>query len=159
MKKINKNYFRVGSKSLCSVLVTEKLMKKVSKLTYEYKIKLEALLLQNIDDCVKEEWALAYPNGEQESFYAITPHSEQDIINAIGNTHKVMIERVENIFDSRNVVFVYSSTGRPDTQQAFRFTDPNGGVRSVILGGTDFDGDPSNWDYGRQIRFGFKVDI
>lgn len=99
MKKINKNYFRVGSKSLCSVLVTEKLMKKVSKLTYEYKIKLEALLLQNIDDCVKEEWALAYPNGEQESFYAITPHSEQDIINAIGNTHKVMIERVENIFD------------------------------------------------------------
>ncbi|MEE8576711.1 MAG: TonB-dependent receptor, partial [candidate division Zixibacteria bacterium] len=65
---------------------------------------------------------------------------------------------VENIFDSRNVVFVYSSTGRPDTQQAIRVTDASG-VRSVILGGTEFDGDPSNWDYGRQIRFGFKVDI
>ena len=59
---------------------------------------------------------------------------------------------VENIFDSRNVVSVYSNTGRPDTRQ-------NESGDQVIKGGTEYDADPFNWDYGRQIRLGLQVDI
>jgi outer membrane receptor protein involved in Fe transport len=59
---------------------------------------------------------------------------------------------VENIFDSRNVVFVYQNTGRPDTRQ-------NESGDQVIKGGTEYDADPFNWDYGRQIRLGIQVDI
>ncbi|MBD3401562.1 TonB-dependent receptor [candidate division GN15 bacterium] len=57
---------------------------------------------------------------------------------------------VENVFDSRNVQFVYSNTGRPDTQQ---------NINQVIKGGTPFDANPYNWDYGRQIRVGLEVKI
>ncbi len=57
---------------------------------------------------------------------------------------------VENLFDRRNVSSVYTSTGRPDTQQ-----NENG----VILGGTEFDRNPYNWDYGRQIRLGLELNI
>ncbi|MCB2231308.1 TonB-dependent receptor [bacterium] len=57
---------------------------------------------------------------------------------------------VENVFDSRNVVYVYSNTGRPDTQQ---------NVNQIIRGGTQYDSDPYNWDYGRQIRVGLEVNI
>ncbi|MEW5795860.1 MAG: TonB-dependent receptor [Candidatus Zixiibacteriota bacterium] len=60
---------------------------------------------------------------------------------------------VENLFNRRNVVSMAddpSSTGRPDTRQ-----NQNG----VILGGTDYDNNPYNWDYGRQIRFGLEVSI
>lgn len=59
---------------------------------------------------------------------------------------------VENIFDSRNVEFVYSNTGRPDTRQ-------NEAADQIIKGGTEFDADPFNWDYGRQIRVGLQLDI
>jgi len=58
---------------------------------------------------------------------------------------------VENVFDSRNVVEVYTKTGRPDTQQ-----DPRG---SAIPGGTAYDLDPANWDYGRQIRMGLEINL
>ncbi|MDH4155754.1 MAG: TonB-dependent receptor [candidate division Zixibacteria bacterium] len=57
---------------------------------------------------------------------------------------------VENVFDSRNVVEVYENTGRPDTQQ---------NQSQVIKGGTPYDLDPENWDYGRQIRVGVEVNI
>jgi len=65
---------------------------------------------------------------------------------------------VENLFNRRNVVAMAddptgdasSSTGRPDTQQ---------NINGVIFGGTDFDRNPYNWDYGRQIRFGLEVSI
>ena len=58
---------------------------------------------------------------------------------------------VENVFDSRNVNSVYGDTGRPDTQ-----SESNG---AAIPGGTPFDLNPSNWNYGRQVRLGFEVDI
>lgn len=57
---------------------------------------------------------------------------------------------LENVFDSRNINYVYRSTGRPDTDN-----NPSG----IIMGGTAFDGDPSNYDYGRQIRMGFEVNL
>ena len=57
---------------------------------------------------------------------------------------------VENVFDSRNVVGVYTNTGRADTQQ---------NQSGVIRGGTPYDYNPANWDYGRQIRAGLEVSI
>ena len=57
---------------------------------------------------------------------------------------------VQNIFDSKNVTYVYPTTGRPDTQQ---------NQTQVIKGGTAFDLDPNNWDYGRQVRIGIEVNL
>jgi len=57
---------------------------------------------------------------------------------------------IENIFDTRNVVTVYSTTGRPDTQQ---------NQSQVVKGGTAYDQNPYNWDYGRQVRMGIQVDL
>jgi hypothetical protein len=61
-----------------------------------------------------------------------------------------MIMWVENIFDSRNVNYVYRNTGRPDTQQ---------NQSQTIKGGTPYDLNPYNWDYGRQIRLGLEVNL
>jgi len=61
-----------------------------------------------------------------------------------------MIMWVENIFDSRNVNTVYSNTGRPDTRQ---------NQSQIIKGGTPYDLNPYNWDYGRQIRLGIEVNL
>ncbi|MFH1688116.1 MAG: carboxypeptidase-like regulatory domain-containing protein [bacterium] len=57
---------------------------------------------------------------------------------------------VENVFDSRNVVYVYPATGRPDTQR---------NQNQIVKGGTAYDLNPSNWDYGRQIRLGIEVNL
>jgi outer membrane receptor protein involved in Fe transport len=57
---------------------------------------------------------------------------------------------VENIFDNKNVDYVYSATGRPDTRQ---------NDNQVIKGGTDYDANPANWDYGRQIRVGIEMSL
>ncbi|HWR84226.1 MAG TPA: carboxypeptidase-like regulatory domain-containing protein [Candidatus Deferrimicrobium sp.] len=57
---------------------------------------------------------------------------------------------VENVFNSRNVVFVYKNTGRPDTQQ---------NQSQIIKGGTEYDLNPANWDYGRQLRLGLEVNL
>lgn len=60
---------------------------------------------------------------------------------------------VENVFDRRNVVALVdspSATGRADTNQ-----NDDG----IIRGGSEFDLNPYNWDYGRQIRFGLEVSI
>lgn len=57
---------------------------------------------------------------------------------------------VENLFDSRNVKGLYNNTGRPDTQQ---------NQSQVIKGGTEYDLNPANWDYGRQIRLGIEVNL
>ncbi|MEE8578083.1 MAG: TonB-dependent receptor, partial [candidate division Zixibacteria bacterium] len=66
-----------------------------------------------------------------------------------GLNNKFLIH-VENVFDSRNVVWVYTSTGRPDTQQ-------NDGT--LVHGGTAYDNDPYNYDYGRQIRLGVEINL
>lgn len=57
---------------------------------------------------------------------------------------------VENIFDNKNVAYVYPATGRPDTQQ---------NIDQVIFGGTAYDSNPAHWDYGRQIRVGLEVNL
>lgn len=57
---------------------------------------------------------------------------------------------VENVFDNRNVVTVYTDTGRPDTRQ---------NQSGVIKGGTPYDANPANWDFGRQVRLGVELNI
>lgn len=55
---------------------------------------------------------------------------------------------VENLFDTENVVSVYSSTGRADTHN-----NANG----IVRGDTDYYMDPTRYYPGRNIRFGFTV--
>jgi len=62
------------------------------------------------------------------------------------------IIQVDNIFDKRNVLFVYSSTGRADTQN-------NYDGDQIVKGGLPIDSKPGNWDYGRQIQIGLEVNI
>ena len=57
---------------------------------------------------------------------------------------------VENIFDNKNVNTVYANTGRPDTQN---------NQSGVVMGGTSYENNPANWDYGRQVRVGFEVNL
>lgn len=57
---------------------------------------------------------------------------------------------VENLFDSRNVLDLYNNTGRPDTRQ---------NQSQVVKGGTQYDLNPSNWDFGRQIRLGMEINL
>jgi outer membrane receptor protein involved in Fe transport len=61
---------------------------------------------------------------------------------------------VENVLDSRNVQGVYANTGRPDTQTTQTVNGEN-----IVKGGTEYDADPFNWDYGRQIRLGLEITI
>ena len=57
---------------------------------------------------------------------------------------------VENLFDSRNVAYVYRGTGRADTNQ---------NDCTFVHGGTAYDNNPYNFDYGRQIRVGVEVNL
>lgn len=57
---------------------------------------------------------------------------------------------IENLFDSRNVDNIYPATGRADTQQ---------NRNETIFGGTEYDRNPYNWDYGRQIRMGLELSL
>ncbi|RKX22745.1 MAG: hypothetical protein DRP35_01210 [Candidatus Zixiibacteriota bacterium] len=57
---------------------------------------------------------------------------------------------IENVFDNHNVDYVYSNTGRPDTGQ---------NINQMIIGGTEYDNNPSNWEYGRQIRVGLEINL
>lgn len=67
-----------------------------------------------------------------------------------------MILEVKNVFDARNIVNVYpdggssTSTGRADTQQ---------NIDRIVRGGTEYDQDPYNWDYGRQVRLGIDINL
>ena len=49
-----KNYYRVVGECSCSVLMTEKLMKKAVKIQNKYKRELDALLLDNKDELIAE---------------------------------------------------------------------------------------------------------
>lgn len=57
---------------------------------------------------------------------------------------------IDNLLDNKNVDYVNPSTGRADTGQ-------NDGYN--ITGGTDYDRDPYNWLYGRQIKVGLQVSL
>ncbi|MFQ5452715.1 MAG: TonB-dependent receptor domain-containing protein, partial [Candidatus Zixiibacteriota bacterium] len=61
-----------------------------------------------------------------------------------------LIISIENIFNNRNINTVYSNTGRPETQN-----NPSG----IVKGGTDYDNNPTNWDYGRQIKVGVEINL
>jgi outer membrane receptor protein involved in Fe transport len=57
---------------------------------------------------------------------------------------------IENVFDNVNVDWVYQDTGRPDTDQ-------NDGT--FVFGGTEYDNNPLNYGYGRQVRVGLEVSL
>lgn len=57
---------------------------------------------------------------------------------------------IENLFNNRNVVYVYPTTGRPDTQA---------NQSNIVLGGNEYQNNPGNYDYGRQIRVGLEMNL
>jgi outer membrane receptor protein involved in Fe transport len=57
---------------------------------------------------------------------------------------------VDNLLDNKNVRGVYGDTGRPDTRQTDGYN---------VKAGTDYDVDPYNWAYGRQIKVGLQVSL
>lgn len=57
---------------------------------------------------------------------------------------------VDNLLDNRNVRGVYGNTGRADTRQTDGYN---------VTGGTFYDNDPYNYDYGRQIKVGVQVSL
>lgn len=59
---------------------------------------------------------------------------------------------VENIFDNKFVRSVYSRTGLPNTSLL-------GANSSYVAGGSLIDGNPLNYDSGREIRFGLQMNL
>lgn len=57
---------------------------------------------------------------------------------------------IDNLLNNKNVDFVNSKTGRADTGQNDGFN---------VTGGTDYDRNPYNWLYGRQIKVGLQVSL
>jgi outer membrane receptor protein involved in Fe transport len=57
---------------------------------------------------------------------------------------------IDNLLDNRNARGVYGDTGRADTRQTDGYN---------VTGGTEYDMDPYNWAYGRQIKVGLQVSI
>ncbi|UCD93394.1 MAG: TonB-dependent receptor [Candidatus Zixiibacteriota bacterium] len=57
---------------------------------------------------------------------------------------------IDNVLNNRNAAGVYTATGRADTSQ---------NASGVITGGSDYDRDPFNWQYGRQIKVGLQVSL
>lgn len=57
---------------------------------------------------------------------------------------------VDNLLNNKNVEVVNPATGRADTAQ-------NDGTN--VKGGTEYDSNPGNWLYGRQIKVGLQVSL
>ena len=68
IKKVNKNYYEIYSEPICSVFIDEYLMKKANKILYKYQNEMGALLENNTEHLIDNNWALAYPRGEQTVF-------------------------------------------------------------------------------------------
>ncbi|PWB75469.1 hypothetical protein C3F09_02425 [candidate division GN15 bacterium] len=67
----------------------------------------------------------------------------------VGLDYSLVLD-VRNLLNSKNVNTVYSTTGRPDTQQ---------NLNGLVYAGTAEDQYPYNWDYGRQVRLGIEVNL
>ncbi len=57
---------------------------------------------------------------------------------------------VDNLFDARNVESIYAKTGRADTDQ---------NISGVVLGGTEYQQNPGNWNFGRQVKIGLELNL
>lgn len=57
---------------------------------------------------------------------------------------------VDNLFDARNVESLYANTGRPDTDQ---------NISGQVFGGTEYNQNPSNWNFGRQVKLGIEMNL
>lgn len=93
INKVNKNYYRISAQPLCSVFLDEELMKKANKILYRYQQEIDALLKNNPERLIREEWALTYPKGEQKSFYGTD-------LKPVGEARepKMITQKVENLY-------------------------------------------------------------
>lgn len=93
IKKVNKNYYKIYVEPTTSVFLDEELMKKAAKILYRYKQEIDELLKNNSRHLIKEDWALAYPNGEQKSFYGTD-------LQPVENAREPLfdVRKVENLY-------------------------------------------------------------
>jgi len=89
IKRVNKNYYKIFTVPICGVFVDEYLMKKLNKILYKCKNEIDGLLQNNIKHTIKEEWALAYPKGKQESFYGTNLEPPEKASGPIFRTVKI----------------------------------------------------------------------
>jgi len=93
IKKINENYYKISIEPFCSVFLDEYLMWKANRILSKYKQEIWALLEKNKEHIIKEEWALAYPNGEQVTFYGTNLLPPKQIF-----VQGFITKKVENLF-------------------------------------------------------------
>jgi hypothetical protein len=93
IKKINKNFYQILVEPICTVLLDEYLMKKALKILYKYQNEMDALLQNNPEHLIKEEWSLVYPNGEQTAFYGTDLKKPKKI-----RTPNFKVRKIENLF-------------------------------------------------------------
>jgi len=93
IEKENKHYYRINAQPTCSVFLDEHLMKKANKILYKYKQEIDELLKNNPNHLIEEKWSLAYPNGEQVSFYGT---DRKPVHNA--TEPNFATKQVENLF-------------------------------------------------------------
>jgi len=94
IKRNPKHYYAISCEHICTVLLDEYIMKKANKLLLKYRNEMNGLLSNNTEHLIEQNWALAYPNKEQTSFYSSNPIKEYQVYTQPFTTRKV-----DNIFE------------------------------------------------------------
>ena len=97
--EVTKNYYRVGTSGLCSVIIDNELMKKVVKVEQEFDKKMKCLLNDNLEHVETEDWSLCYPNKIQTSFLAINTDVNHDKKTRVNYIHKTEVTKIKFLFD------------------------------------------------------------
>lgn len=92
--KVKKSYYSLNQNHFCTVLVDQYLMKKACKIMSKYETEMRDLLSSNPEHCIKQDWSLAYPNGEQTTFHsAAAPDEYTKFVPGFKPT------KIKNVFD------------------------------------------------------------
>jgi outer membrane receptor protein involved in Fe transport len=67
-----------------------------------------------------------------------------------------IVALVTNLFDTKNITYVYGTTGRPDTDQISFDQDFNA---NVVYQGREIENNPLHWGAGRNIRLGLSLNF
>lgn len=65
-----RNYYMIVTLPHCTVFLDESLMKKANKILCKYQNEMTALLENNKEHLIEQEWSLCYPDGKQTAFYS-----------------------------------------------------------------------------------------
>ncbi len=91
VERVHKNFYKIHEKCLCSVFVDEHLMRKVNKILLKYQNELNALLENNREHLINEQWSLAHPHQKQTSFHGtdLKPVTKKKLSHGFSTTKVV----------------------------------------------------------------------